>query len=258
MADIENNLTDSIEEASKEFATKQTENLLQTLGRWANTALSNSEFIMEWRIKNIIDTSKKFEKICEKNNITQNVRDELSIKFGVNWIKGASDEDNSTIQDLWAGVLAREMLNKNSISIRTLNFIKSISEDEKILFDTVRPFVVSSNHILLPCDGEDLINQNNFAFSYLNYLELMQLGLISQQSILFTDKEGIVEIEFANKQYRLKSPDKKKRFGIQVIPLLKIGKEIFNSLDPMPNLEYLKKCVNSYKKENWDIEELSK
>ena len=64
-----------------------------------------SEQIKYWRLKNLINISEKFDRICEKKNLTPADLRPLSIAVGVPLLEKASNEEEDELQEMWANLM---------------------------------------------------------------------------------------------------------------------------------------------------------
>lgn len=73
-------------------------------------------------------------------------------KYSFNWISRFIDSakyvTESEIKDLWAKVLAGEILQPNTVSLRTLDVLKNMSKKDAELFMKVMPFIINNSYIL--------------------------------------------------------------------------------------------------------------
>ena len=98
---MDNNAIDPITVGAEKALTAQTQNMLQTLGGWANSLLANSEWLMDWRLRNLERTTKLFKDKCDEIGISIEDQEIVAAKFGITWLEGASQEEDSNIQSLW-------------------------------------------------------------------------------------------------------------------------------------------------------------
>lgn len=90
----------------------------------------------------------------------------------VRWRDNAEKVSNEDLQKLWAKALAGEVTNPGSYSLRTLEFLKNISQAEAEQISKLAPYVI---------DGviykTSVIDEKGLKFSYL--LEMEDLGILS-------------------------------------------------------------------------------
>ena len=127
-------LLSSVGDGIERSITNQTENMAQTLGRWCSTFLSNTPYVMEWRFNNLVNISNKFDHLCNAQGIPKDRRNEVSKKFGVLWLDGASLEEDDLIQELWAKILAEEAKIPESQSINMINILKNMRKNDAEAF----------------------------------------------------------------------------------------------------------------------------
>lgn len=128
-----------------------------------------------WRWRNLIRISKKAIKLCQKNNLNPQ---KIAPGFLVPFIEDASQEDDETLQDIWAKILAQESNTPGSISKRTLNVLKNVSKDEAL---TLNDLIIDSF----------LANDNNYycyrydGINLANIIKLSDAGLLTSNTSLY-------------------------------------------------------------------------
>lgn len=138
-------LLSSVGDGIERSITNQTENMAQTLGRWCSTFLSNTPYVMEWRFNNLVKVSNKFDHLCNAQGIPKDRRNEVSKKFGVLWLDGASLEEDDLIQELWAKILAEEAKVPESQSINMINILKNMRASDAKAFQLACSLSLSFN-----------------------------------------------------------------------------------------------------------------
>ncbi|MEZ8947145.1 DUF2806 domain-containing protein [Vibrio sp. 10N.247.311.18] len=88
------------------------------------------------------------------------------------WRDSAEKVSNEDLQSLWAKALAGEVATPGSYSLRTLEFLKNLSQAEAREISKLAPFVINKKVFKLP----DLENKG-LEFDYL--LEMEDLGILS-------------------------------------------------------------------------------
>ena len=98
-----------------------------------------------------------------------------------------SDEQ---MQVLWGKILAGEIKQPHSYSLRTLELLRNISKIEAELFTKVAKIAIQSNagaFVINPENGKYL--EDNFDITFGHWLRLSELGLISPQDLSRTHKK---------------------------------------------------------------------
>ncbi len=90
------------------------------------------------------------------------------------WRECAAGVSSEDLQTLWGKVLAGEVKNPGRYSLRTLEFLRNLSQDEAKAIEKVSPFVV--NDVIFR-DAKALLESAGVTFSLL--LVLQELGIVS-------------------------------------------------------------------------------
>ena len=89
------------------------------------------------------------------------------------WRDAASVVSSEELQTLWGRVLAGEIKSPGSFSLRTLEFLKNISQEEALEIEKLSPFVFSNGCIFR--NAKKLLDSEGVTFSLL--LRLQNLGI---------------------------------------------------------------------------------
>lgn len=138
----------------------------------AGTRLVLQETVKQHNIESVVDNAYEIlekEEVCSEEPVEQGW-----INRFFDSVADISDED---LQNLWGKVLAGEIKQPKSYSLRTLETLKNLSKHEASLFQKIAPFVLreGNNHFIV--SNNDILKKHD-----LNYHEILQLdecGLIN-------------------------------------------------------------------------------
>ncbi len=136
-----------------------------------------SNQIAFWRWKNIVRIFKKFQKICEENNLHPQ---KVAPKFLIPFFEGASQEEDESIQEIWAKILAEETIKPGTISVRTLNTLKELSKVEAELLEEISDDLLQMGNGTWRCYRYD---ENDIS----KLLALSDAGILSPNTDLITN-----------------------------------------------------------------------
>lgn len=182
----------------------------------------------------------------------------------IRFFNSAGDISNEQMQWIWGKLLAGEIKHPGAFSLRTLNILKTLTQNEAIIFKEIAPFV-------LRCKGDEsdsyddffLINdkknslQTKYNIPFAKIMKLSEAGLISENSainIAFDVGPNKIElIKGINKAIELKNMGTG-TLGVchSAYFLTEAGKELFsiiiedNNNTALPN-EYLADCLEEVK-----------
>lgn len=165
-------------------------------------------------------------------------------------VADVSDED---LQKLWGKVLAGEIKQPKSYSLRTLETLKNLSKHEAELFQQIIPYIVSMDGKMFLSADNDLLQK--YAVSYGVLLTLDECGLINSTGLVSLNP--VVSIDKHIALYNrsqiaimrgLTTNNERITFG--EYGLTTAGRELYSILDGIPNDEYLYEFVENIAKTN--------
>lgn len=153
-----------------------------------------------------------------------------------NWRDGAARVSSDELQSLWGRILAGEVKAPGSCSLRTLDFIKNLSQEEARAIEAICPYIVDKSFIF-KCGV--LANQEGpISFEYLMFLE--ELGLINlggglglnvKMPTLMGDR-FIRPLLTTNRALVVTAPDATKTLVLENYRVTPLGVQVF-SLNPV-------------------------
>ncbi|MBW5399576.1 DUF2806 domain-containing protein [Brachyspira pilosicoli] len=198
-------------------------------------------------------------KVIEKLKDEEKVSDDpVNKDWSKRFFNIAENISDDYMQELWSRVLAGEIKQPNSFSLRTLETLKNISKEEAELFVKISKFLFYS------VDKEYCLFNNMTLFGkydvkFLDILKLMDAGLfISIERLSISISENMIAISNNNYAFQIKSINSIHAFDINnpinnsQIPIYKVseaGKEILKLVDEkcsnndffIDNIKYIKK-----------------
>ncbi|MBE7414363.1 MAG: DUF2806 domain-containing protein [Deltaproteobacteria bacterium] len=173
------------------------------------------------------------------------------------WRDYASNVSVEELQSIWGRLLAGEIKAPGSFSLRTLDFLKSISKSDAESITNLLRFAIAN--VVFRGDKE-LLNNENLTFDFL--LEMQELGLISgvetslESTFNSVDKNRfVVALLSHGKVLVAKHDDPIKKLKLK--PICKIstlGQQILNLGKFEPHEKYLHKVGESIKNQGFEIE----
>lgn len=192
----------------------------------------------------------------------QSVTDEpLDEDWKTRFFNIAEDISNEEMQSLWGRILAGEIKQPKSYSLRTLELLKNLSKDEAEVFTKFAQLKINSG------DRNIVYNQDNgmflkseFGITFSDRLLLTELGLIaSEKNLEFslepteTNKQTNI-LNYGRKGIVLYRNEQVPKQGIEVLLFTKTGAELSTLIEQTFNLNYIEKICSSFKHENVKIE----
>lgn len=236
--------------------TEQFENSSQSLEKRAQERINFKQNKKQLNIESV--TSFAAEELKNEQPVTDEPLDEDWTTRFFNIVEDISHEE---MQSLWGRILAGEIIQPKSYSLRTLELLKNLSKEEAEIFTKFASLKIVSgadNFIYNPDNGEFL--QNEFGIKLNERLLLTELGLIvSEKDIQFTFKPTQNEkrndlICYGTKGIAFYRNENTPGQNIPVIVFTKSGTELSKLICQAAKLNYIEKICSSLKHPNVKIE----
>lgn len=211
---------------------------------------TNAEDLMQ-RAKNrwLFDEMKRQRNI---ESVADNAYDELTSKEYVSekpvdedwktrFFDIAKDINSEEMQKLWGKLLAGEIEQPGSFSLRTLETIRNISRDEALVFNKIVPYLFNMNNTVLMTSSSEIYEK--YGIKYDDILILDECGLINSSGTLSitATSNGDSDVLLYNEATALivhGSEEKPPKFSFGVHSLTESGRQLYRILNHIPNHEY--------------------
>lgn len=208
--------------------------------------------------KNIEQILKKAEKHLENEQIDskENVSKPLNEDWLSYYIEGASKISDDQVQELWAKILAGEIITPRTFSRRTLDVLLRLSAEEANLFKKICGYVVEieNNHVLINSEKLNSVD----CFTYIEIMRLIECGLINSSITNNLTANIVPSQKFAivyGKYIIIGEPTKQENIHIQIFPLTVTGIELLKIISPIRTGSYLSNLIkylkNNYQNMQW-------
>ncbi|GGI85945.1 DUF2806 domain-containing protein [Shewanella gelidii] len=194
------------------------------------------------------------------DSTTEPSQDPVEEDWFFSWREAASGFSSDYMEKLWAEVLAGEVLAPKSFSLRTLEYLKTLSQEEAENINKLSAFIIGGRVFT---EAKDSLKANGLDFH--ECLQLQDLGILQGvgtrvrgifEPTLTHDKGFVVQI-FSKYRLILLFSDVKKTFAFSCYSLTKIGLELMN-LSSLPlNNEYLDEVKSIISKEGYEIQTIN-
>lgn len=210
----------------------------------------------------------KYEAIQQQNNIEnvlQLAEDELRYENDISdeqvdedWINRlfniVRDVSSEEMQFIWGKILAGEIKEPKSFSLRTLETIRNLSRNEAETFQKIIPLIIEHNGTYFMTSNKNLFNK--FGIEYSDILLLGECGLLNDSSMLSLNlhipSKKTANFFTTDNLMLIQNPTETdiEEFSIGLHPLSSAGKELFKILPKTSNLEYLLSVAEALVKDN--------
>lgn len=233
------------------------------------------------RIEPIINTE-QLSKIVTDNNIAESIRNDVNVSKAVivaenvlldeqkpasdekvdddwlhTWRENAGKVSTSELQDLWGRILAGEVKNPGSYSIRTMEFLKGLSKDEAELISKLAKYVIEESIIR---DKDKFLEAEGIPFGILLFLQeigvvsgVEALGISMELKSVLSDKY-LKPLVSHNKALIIKHDDPSKILKLGIYQLTHIGKQVLSLASFTSNEDYLYSVGQDIAKQGFTVQ----
>ena len=190
----------------------------------------------------------------------QSVTDEsLDADWITRFFRIVEDVSNEEMQAIWGKILAGEIKQPKSYSLRTLELLRNLSKKEADVFVKVANFSFKSGDVsfIYKGDNDDKLSKD-FGISYMDIALLKEVGLMQSGDFVHhrypkqhTDTQQILTI--GNIVIIIKIKANTPTISMPVDVFSSIGNELLNLILPNAPFDYLRYLANSIKNENVEV-----
>lgn len=218
------------------------------------------------KLKNFVKTANFAAEELQKEEQTVS-GDSIDFDWIMRFFDAVGNVSNEELQKLWGKVLAGEIKQSGTCSLRTIDIIRNMSQKEAEIYNKLCKFVVSSGdcYFIFHSGFSDLNNRNQDSHNYilktgLNYsdsiIPMIECGLLSVDNDLATDFAANKVLGIQNQEVRcfiIANKSKKNFLSIEPYFLTTSGVELYKIIGSMsdfePNNEYPILCFKELKKQ---------
>ena len=163
-----------------------------------------------------------------------------------NFFEAAGHVDEENLQKIWGKLLAGEIKQPNSYSLRTLHVLKNMSTKEAELFQRLAGFIMISKSIYwMPREAE---LEQQYQIAYNDILTLQECGLlhVESSSVLNVELENKGACSIFNKHLCAQltnKTDTKLKLQYPAYSLTVVGQSLFQIIHAVPNDDFFKDYI---------------
>jgi hypothetical protein len=216
----------------------------------ANTIERIEERLLHKAIKNQqnIDnvTMIAASQLSQESNVSDEPVDE---DWSTRFFSIVEDVSNEEMQNLWGKILAGEVKQPNSYSLRTLDLVRNLSKGEAETFSRVASYAISNINDNFIFQGVGNMLSEDFNISFTDILLLAEAGLLqSETSIVISYKQTTEDLQFVqiagNTGMLIDIKAGTPEVVIPVYKFTQAGNELVKLIELNPPFEYLIKYAN--------------
>ena len=173
------------------------------------------------------------------------------------WRDAASTVSSDELQSLWGRVLAGKIKSPGSCSLRTLEFLKNLSQNEALQIAQLSPFVIDSKFIFR--GDEQLLESERITFMFLQNMQA--LGIVAgveavgmQSTAKSSRSDEFVRHFICHDRILLvnhEEPNRKLKFPVYL--LTSLGKEVLRLGSFAANETYLERFGRHIRNHGFDV-----
>lgn len=216
------------------------------------TRLVTKEVKRQKNIEEVISNAKKILE-SEKEVSDKKVDPDWTTRF-FNIVQDVSNED---MQLLWGQILAGEVKQPKSYSLRTLELLRNMTKEEAVLFQKVAQLNIRCSNDIFIFSSNDFLKKNGI--SYTEIAKLIEIGLLQSgdfvQETIKATNSGSDEIPlfYGNFLIRIRRNANSPQLTIPIRLFSTPGEELTKLVTITPNLEYVKELANTIRHEKVKI-----
>lgn len=202
------------------------------------------------RQKNIEEVVLKAGKFLETEKEVS--EEPVNLDWATRFFDIVQDVSDNEMQFLWGQILAGEIKQPQSYSLRTLETLRNMTKDEAELFQKIAQFAIKRDEIFVFSDYKVL---ESFGVSYSDIAKLVEIGLLQSGDFVnkvFPKVENDDNFGLVYGSYvvvvclKANSPS----FSIPVRPFTVSGQELVKLVNIIPSVDYIKELAASIKKKS--------
>ena len=245
---------------------------IEIIERAKSKALSEGKIIEAETQQNIQERLiyKEINRQINIENVTQIAAEQLSQETNVSeeavdkdwttrFFNIVEDVSNDEMQKLWGRILAGEVKQPKSYSLRTLELLKNLTKNDAEIFTKASNFKISSHSSPFLFRGKDNKALEKYGMSFEERLLLTEIGILQSETNITRTLQQLSEDNFILFEYGdflIKAHKKanSQSHNISILRFTKIGEELLNLLTTTANFDYMEAFISEVENENIEIE----
>ena len=177
-----------------------------------------------------------------------------------NFFNSAQFVSNEEMQKLWGKILAGEVKQPGSYSLRTLHLLKTLTRNEAKLFQRVSKLaIIEGESAFIFANRINRVQIRPRGFSYSDEIKLIECGLIVQRQNLQLDfvldpaKEDFVNFLMGNYLVQIRNKETLNVTKIPTIEFTQSGSEFLKLIEIEPDVKYINGFAEFLKSQNLEV-----
>lgn len=202
-----------------------------------------------------------------KSDPTTPPDERIEVDWLFRWRENASGVSNEVLQEIWGNVLAGEIRSPGTFGLRTLDFLKNLSQSEAKAIEAVAPYVVNESAVIIGTGVEIGSTLPAIDFKHLpaqsHMSQLEELGLLNRGMGLgfkFNPSSKLSNGHFGwlfrcnQRAVAATTLDKSKPIRLCFYKLTTLGKDVLRLVKAQPDETHLRELAQFIANEGFDSE----
>ena len=196
--------------------------------------------------------AEQLEKVKEVSD--EKVEEDWTTRF----FNYAQDVSNEEMQSLWGRILAGEVENPKSYSLRALELIRNLSKNEAEIFTKLAKFAVKSDGEYFLYKGKKDFLSREFGISFNDIALLKELGLLHTSEFTSyeyakSNKASNPHLIFGGNVVTMEIKENTPKFKIGIYLFTTIGNELLKLIDIESDFNYIKEFAKEVQSEKTTV-----
>lgn len=172
----------------------------------------------------------------------------------------SQDVGNEELQAVWASLLAGEVANPGTYSLRTLHTVRMLKQGDARLFRTLSNYLWSGFHCFYEPDLNDYLKEKGLGYAELLHLESIGVIVMRQglKPSLHSQERGYLDVKYIDTTYRLMpatvdEDGPAKLSSLRCHTVTAVGEELYSLTSPTPDHEYVQLLLDLWRERGFMI-----
>lgn len=218
----------------------------EALAKRAGRRIAYQEVVKQENIETIVDTA--YDSLRDVHEIADG---EISREWMHRFIDAAGDISTEELQKIWSKVLAGEVVEPSSFSLRTLECLRNLDVSDAKLFEQLCNLVISNRFVI---NDDDFLRRHGMPYDFI--LRLDESGLVNSSGTISLNRDISEEYELLidfGEYILMGKAEEERQFSLQQFPLTAAGRELSVIVDCKMDLDLIKEICQIVANNNSNI-----
>lgn len=213
-----------------------------------NNRIVTKEVKRQNNIEEVVSTAGKILESEEKVS-----EEPLNSDWTTRFFDIVQDVSDDEMQLLWGQILAGEIKQPKTYSLRTLELLRNMTREDAELFQKVAQFALVDGDAFLYTPNNEL---GKYGINYVDIAKLIEIGLLQPgdfvQKHIFSNNQSDTKtpLIYGDIVVIISKKAKAREISFPIRPFTTSGQELCRLIDISPNMDYVEELATSIKNEN--------